>query len=1023
MRGFFIALLIILFSGRMAAQNIIPRFENIGVNDGLSQSSVYSIYQDKKGFMWFGTADGLNRYDGENIRVYKISDKKIANSNFIHGNISEDSGGKIWFCNETGLFCYDALTDKLIRKLIFKRYGWTAGIFIGKKDIFYIFNPGAGIYAYHISTGQLILTACRLKAPYTNFVSEQLATDYKNTIWIKSPEDKGVFAFNTQTGKLKFIKPAISFYSTFYTGDGRLYNLQSPGKIVVTDTAYNVLDSVIFRVPLNKTLDIQAIRSDDYNRIWISTYDNGLLCYDNNTRTFVKYLHDNSRIKTLPINILSALCIDRSGNLWIGTDGGGVCKLDLKPPKFNLFPLNEGDYPFLKDYFIKCFYEDKSGRIWLGTHSSGLNIYDPVTRLIKSYDYRQYRSRGLPGSIISSILKDKDGQIWICGSLGITIFDEKTGIFKPVKVINSPQLNEHSNFVYKLIQLDNGELVGSTSCGLMTIKKTATGYCCFFDKSKTANIFLVTDVVEMEDRTLWASCPLRGLIHYKKNGDEFDEIEKRFQLIDIRSIHVDEKDRTILWVCTGIGLIEFNTLTQKQNFYDEKNGMANSYLYGILEDEQHNFWMSTNIGLIFFNRQERTFQNYTVKDGLQSNEFNTQAFYKGPSGNMYFGGIRGFNWFNPKTIKAPAFTLPGVAITSIRVDDNPYVKDEQFSKDKTISLNYDKNSISFQFAALDFTRPQANKVKFILEGWDKNWITSVDKNMRYTHLMPAQYVLRVKAANSDGVWSKEERLIIVVNAPFWQKTWFYVCAAVLLLALIVYFTFYVSRQKIKKQLRQLEKQAAIDAERNRISRDMHDEIGSGLTHIALLSELIQTQQKTERTIKNDLGSISIPARKLVESMSEIIWALNPQNDSLENLLSYIREQMQQLFEPFKITLKIDFPDDVPQIKLSNEQRRNLYLVTKEALNNVMKHADANHVKLLLRINIDRLSFEVTDDGHGMNAKTTPLAGNGLKNMRKRMEDIGGTIEWINQEKGLKVIYALSLVKNQEPRAMKNGTGI
>lgn len=185
-------------------------------------------------------------------------------------------------------------------------------------------------------------------------------------------------------------------------------------------------------------------------------------------------------------------------------------------------------------------------------------------------------------------------------------------------------------------------------------------------------------------------------------------------------------------------------------------------------------------------------------------------------------------------------------------------------------------------------------------------------------------------------------------------------------------------KKIKKRLRQLEKQAAIDAERNRISRDMHDEIGSGLTHIALLSELIQTQQKTERTIKNDLGSISIAARKLVESMSEIIWALNPQNDSLENLLSYIREQMQQLFEPFKITLKIDFPDDVPQLKLSNEQRRNLYMVTKEALNNVMKHADANHVKLLLRINIDRLSFEVTDDGHGMNAKTTPLAGNGLK---------------------------------------------
>lgn len=975
--------------------------------------------------MWFGTADGLNRYDGENIRIYKINDKKIANSNFIHGNISEDSHGNIWFCNETGLFYYDPVTDSLTRKLIFKKYGWTAGIFIDRNDIFYIFDPGSGIYGYHINTGRLVLTTCRFKEPYLNFISGELTTNHKNTIWIKAPGRKGVLVFNTQTGKLKLIKPAINFYSTFYPGNKRLYNLSSPGKITITDSAYHVLDSINFHVPLNKTLDIQAICSDDYHRLWISTYDNGLFCYNEGTRTFINYLHDNSRLKTLPINILSALCIDRSGNLWIGTDGGGVCKLDLKPPKFNLFPLNEGDYPFLKDYFIKCFYEDRNGHIWFGTHSSGLNIYDPVSRSIKSYSYQQHKEGGLPGAIISSILMDRDGLIWISASLGVATFNEKAGVFSGVKIANCPSLNEHANFVYKLIQLDNGEFVAGTASGLMTIKKTRAGYTGFFSKSKNANYTLVTDVVEMGDHTLWVSCPLHGLIHYKKAGNEFEVIEKWFPLIDIRSIHRDEQDKNILWICTGIGLIEFNTLTKKQNFYDERNGMANSYVYGILEDKQHNFWMSTNMGLIFFNRQEGTFQNYTAKDGLQSNEFNTQAFYKGSSGNMYFGGIRGFNWFNPKTIKASAFSLPGVAITFIGVDDKPYVKDEQFSKSKTILLNYDQNNISFQFAALDFTRPQANKVKFILEGWDKNWITSGDKNMRYTHLMPAQYVLRVKAANSDGVWSKEEKLIIVVNAPFWQKTWFYVCAAVTLLAIIIYITFFVSRQKIKKRLQQLEKQAAIDAERNRISRDMHDEIGSGLTHIALLSELIQTQQKTERTIKNDLGSISIAARKLVESMSEIIWALNPQNDSLENLLSYVREQMQQLFEPFKLILTIDFPDEVPQIKLSNEQRRNLYLVTKEALNNVMKHACANNVKLSLRLDADQLSFEVSDDGRGMQGNTTRLTGNGLKNMRKRMEDIGGTIEWLNQEKGLKIVFKLNLEKNQEPGARrqeeKNGT--
>jgi len=356
--------------------------------------------------------------------------------------------------------------------------------------------------------------------------------------------------------------------------------------------------------------------------------------------------------------------------------------------------------------------------------------------------------------------------MWIAASLGIAIFNEKQGIFDPVKIVSGLTLNEHTNFIYKLIQLDNGEIVAGTIGGLMTIKKNKTAYTGTFGRRKMENNILITDVVEMADHTLWASSPLHGLIHYKKTGDDFTAIEKRLPLIDLRSIHQDEQDKNILWICTGIGLIEFNTHTQKQTFYDERNGMANSYIYGVLEDEQHNFWMSTNMGIIFFDRAAGIFQSYTAKDGLQSNEFNTQAFYKGPSGNMYFGGIKGFNWFNPKTIKADAATLPGVAITSISVDDKPYIKDDLFAKNKTIELNYDENNISFQFAALDFTKPQANKVKFILEAWDKDWITSEDKNMRYTHLIPGHYRLRVKAANSDGVWSKEEKLTIIVNAPF-----------------------------------------------------------------------------------------------------------------------------------------------------------------------------------------------------------------------------------------------------------------
>src|SRR5579872_6502770 len=453
MRRPVIILILILMACGVSAQNIIPRFENVGVNEGLSQSSVYSIYQDKKGFMWFGTADGLNRYDGQNIRVYKINDKKIANSNFIHGNICEDSSGNIWFCNETGLFYYDPLADKLIRKVVFKKYGWTAGIFIDDKDVFYIFDPGSGIYGYHIKTGNLSATACHLKSPYSDFLAEQLTTNFKNTIWLRDPANDGLLVYNTQTGKLKHSETKLKYHSNFYGRNGKLYNIEEHGKITITDTALHTLDTINYAVPKNKTLDVQSIYGDKYHRLWISTYDNGLICYNENSRTFTKYLHDNSRLKSLPINILSALCIDRADNLWIGTDGGGVCKLDLKPPKFNLFPLNEGDYPFLKDYFVKCFHEDENHQIWFGTHSSGLNIFNPVTRGVKSYNRQAFASKGLPGPIITNIFKDRKGLTWVSASMGVAIFDEKRGSFSTIKIIGSPALNEHSNFIYKLIQL------------------------------------------------------------------------------------------------------------------------------------------------------------------------------------------------------------------------------------------------------------------------------------------------------------------------------------------------------------------------------------------------------------------------------------------------------------------------------------------------------------------------------------------------------------------------------------------
>ena len=228
----------------------------------------------------------------------------------------------------------------------------------------------------------------------------------------------------------------------------------------------------------------------------------------------------------------------------------------------------------------------------------------------------------------------------------------------------------------------------------------------------------------------------------------------------------------------------------------------------------------------------------------------------------------------------------------------------------------------------------------------------------------------------------------------------------LLLMGIIYFTWNISQFKAKRKLQLLEKQIAVDAERNRISADMHDEIGSGITHIALLSELIQVQHKNEKEIKKDVQIISSSARGLVQTMGEIIWALNPQNDTLENLLAYIREKSQLYFEPFDMQLLICFPDEVPLVKLTNEKRRNLYLVTKELLNNAMKHSGATTVSLHVDFNQNKYRFHITDNGIGMNENNIKPHNNGVRNLKKRMQEIGGTIEWSSTEKGTSVKFCL-----------------
>jgi two-component sensor histidine kinase len=373
---------------------------------------------------------------------------------------------------------------------------------------------------------------------------------------------------------------------------------------------------------------------------------------------------------------------------------------------------------------------------------------------------------------------------------------------------------------------------------------------------------------------------------------------------------------------------------------------------------------------------------------------------------MYFGGIKGFNWFQPTSVTDIA-AAPQVGIISAQANDEEIKRNTRYFSGSLIELPYDKNDLSFQFAVFDYTRPPANKIRYKLEGWDNRWTTTYGKNIRYSNLPPGSYTLRVRGSNGNDVWGQEKRLSICIAAPFWQTRWFYLAVAVLALFASVMITRMLSNRKIKEKLRALEKQRAIEAERNRISKDMHDEIGSGLTHIALMSDIINSRERSESEIKNGIQTIATSSRKLIQNMSDIVWTLNTENDTLENLLAYIREQSSTWLEPFDITYHIRFPDELPLIHLTNEQRRNLFLVTKEAISNAMKHAAATEIILSFEIVPHQFRFRIIDNGKGFNGKNKKINSNGLNNMKKRMTEIEGTVEIISEEnKGTTILYCL-----------------
>ena len=990
------------------AQTVAPVFENINVDNGLSQSSVYGIFQDSKGYMWFSTADGINRYDGTETKSYKLKGNVLhnkPNAMFIRGKMVEGPLGNIWFANATGVYYYERSSDLIKIALSFDktpyRGMWAGVVCIDNNNNLWLPESYLGLLTYNIVSKKLHY----YKYPLNNIepiikVNRLFFADQGNRyLWFSRDKTEGIFRFDIATKKAdEFFKGKGYVSMAFYR---QKMILVSPNAIDLYTKDFKLERTIALPTFNQPTSLANNLVMDNHNRLWISIAQEGIFCYDFTTQKFTQYKNE-PKLHTLSSNLTTILYLDNTNNLWIGTDGGGVCKLDIKPPLFNIFPNHKDLLPLPNNHFTKCFYEDEKQRIWFGTANDGFGIYNPKTGALKMI---KHTLDGKPITNVGSIFKDSRGNLWIGYTDGFAIFNESTGYLQPIKINNKPKQEiPHAHFVYKITELKNKQVLGATKIGLIKFNQQKDGT---FVGERLSSIFeftnSITDIVAFKPNEILFSTEFNGMYHAKLADGKFSLIKGYLNNNKISSLLLDSKIPQTLWVGTETGLIKFNMANQQYTIYAEQAGLKNTYIYGVLEDKTGHLWLSTNAGISSFDKQQHTFVNYTHKNGLQSNEFNSGAYYQSASGLLYFGGINGFNWFSPiQALQKKILNKPNVTITSLTLNDSVYIG----MPTGTLKFPYWKNQLSFELAILDYTLPQANQMQYQLVGADKEMLTSHVKTIRYHNLTPGNYTLKFRGINGYNAISDITSLNIVIRPPFWRTWAFYVGIGMVTIGILVWITKRISYQKLKKRIEELERQQLLEKERQRIGREMHDDIAAGLTQINMMSRLVANNRTNAH--EHELLEIAETSNKLISNMSDIIWNLNnPLN--FVDFIAHLRERLHKLLEHTNINYQLNLPHITHNSTILNpEKQRNLMLITQEIVPNAIKHSEAKNIEVKLITNHNKLVFTIQDDGKGCDLANVKN-GNGLKNIHYRIQQINGKISITNKVNGgCKFVYEVML---------------
>ena len=990
------------------------QFNHFTTDHGLSQTTFTSIFQDSKGYMWFSGYTGLLKFDGHDFTTFNFDP---TNKNSLPYNsvdkFCEDSAGNIWM----GSKAYPLLSKYNPHTENFTTYrhddnnksiglsGYVNALVTDMQGKVWI-ATNAGLCFYD-ATSEKIFNLSSVISPDTLCSNEIrcMMMDRNGQLWIGTAN--GINIYDPYHKKLKLFSPPDKKYAALHKQVQCMLEDHS-GDIWISLVRTNGGNSGIYRYsPANGTSKIYRHSTDDpysqsagvintlfedsHRTIWGGMYEGGLCAYQPATDNFINYRADATNRYSLNSNQIISLFEDRSGVFWIGTNGGGLNNCYLTNKKFTIY--QNYDKEFISHYPLSL-YKDRSGRIYMTTLGAGIYKFNPGAGDFKQYKFPASNDEVMGFNFCYGILDASDGNLWaVSYDEGLHKLDRKSGKFITIHSTRDNADTTFHNISNCIVEDLDKKLWIGTNNGLKCYDlktKIFSGFEKNYRDTNQLSNDVIVDLYCDPEGILWIA-GTNGLTLFNTKTRQIkifkhdDNDPHTLSTNHLSHLYLGKNEK--VWIGTeGGGLNEFDKKSEQFVSYTSKDGLPDNSIYGILSDDHGNLWLSTNKGLCKFTppdskNKTAVCRNYNQSDGLPGDEFYYNTCVKGDDGTLYFASTGGFIAFKPDDLTDNQF-IPPVLITdlsvlnkSISANDSTGILKLPADEAKEITLAYKQNNFSFTFSALSYVHPEKNQYAYKLEGYDKDWVyTDASKRFaNYTNLDPATYTFKVKGSNNDGVWNETPAEIkIIILPPWWQTGWFkLVC--VIIIGTILYTIYSIRMQKVR-DIRRI---------RNKIASDLHDDLGATLSSISIMSELVNQQVKEHSPQASFLlEKIGSSSRSMIESVNDMVWAINPQNDSFENIIKRMKTFASDILSARDIAFHFDFDKNLMQSKLKMEMRRNFYLIFKEAVNNIAKYSQATNAFVMIWNRENNLKMTIRDDGSGFEMNTVK-AGNGLVYMRQR----------------------------------------